>query len=222
MIESYTGTPGCGKTYHAVYEMWEVLKYGGTVITNIPLTLPKKGLFQRGEYDYNFWETMEITPKRLIDYSEKRRKELGVERLREDCILLVIDEAQLLFNCRDWNARGRGEWVKFFQLHRKLGYHIVLVTQINKMLDRQIQGLLEYETLHRKFSNFGIKGKLVTFAMFTSCAFACVRMWSVLRERIDCKVLRYSRRIARMYDTGQMFWLYFLCHFVIVKINEKN
>ena len=40
MIEAYTGTPGSGKTYHAVYDMWEALKYGRPVISNIPLDLP--------------------------------------------------------------------------------------------------------------------------------------------------------------------------------------
>lgn len=207
MIEAYTGTPGSGKTYHAVHDIWNRLKYGYPVVTNIPLNLPTKTAFGKSREWTNckVLDNADITPKWLMEYSEKVRNFLGVKRLKEDYIWLVVDEAQLLFNCRDWNAKGRQEWIKFFQLHRKLGYHIVLITQMSKMLDKQVFGLLEYECIHRKFSSYGLRGVMVSLMLFSPTLFASVRMWSALRTRIDSKVLRYNRHIAKLYDTSQLF-----------------
>ena len=118
MLLAYTGTPGSGKSYHAVSEIWERVKYGHDVITNIPLNFPKPKLFHKvsRETFYNFRETWQITPQYLIDFSEKLREEKGWARVPEDYIYLVIDEAQLIFNCRNWNDKSRQEWVKFFDI----------------------------------------------------------------------------------------------------------
>lgn len=201
MILAYTGTPGSGKSFHAVKDIWDRVKYGHPVVTNIPLTFPGK----RERPSYVFKEVWEITPKFLEEFSEEIRKKKKWKRVPEEYIYLVIDESQLIFNCREWNAKGRSEWTKFFQLHRKLGYHIILITQMAKMLDKQIWGLLEYEIIHRKFSNFGIQGTLLSFALLSPTLFACVRMWAALRERVDCQILRYSSRIGKMYNTAKLF-----------------
>lgn len=207
MIIAYTGTPGSGKSYHAVHDIWERVKYGHNVVTNIPLKFPRP-LFHKNvsrETKYKFCETWEITPKFLMEYSEALRKEKGWERVPEEYIWLVIDEAQLIFNCRNWNDKDRKEWVKFFTLHRKLGYHIVLITQMARMLDNQMRGLLEYEIVHRKFSNYGLKGMALSLFLMSPTLFACVRMWSAMNERIDCEIIRYNRRIAKMYDTARLY-----------------
>lgn len=209
MIFAYTGTPGSGKTYHAVYDIWNRVKYGHPVITNIPMSFPRVRFpFRKNvsrETFYNFRETWEITPQYLMDFSNTLRDLRGWSRVPEDYIYLVIDEAQLIFNCRNWNDKDRKAWVSFFTLHRKLGYKIILITQMSKMLDNQIRGLLEYEIIHRKFSSFGVKGIALSLAMFSPTLFACVRIWSAMNERIDCELLRYSRSIAKMYDTAKLY-----------------
>lgn len=207
MIEAYTGTPGSGKTYHAVYDIWNALKYGRPVVSNIPLDLPKKYLGKK-DYEWKNWrfeETYNITPQKLYNISHNIQEQKGFKRVPEDYILLVIDEAQLVFNCRDWQAAGRQMWLSFFQQHRKLGYHVILVTQMSKMLDRHMQGLLEYEIVHRKFSNFGWRGWLVSLMMFSPTMFSAMRVWACMNTRIDAKVFRYSRRIARLYDTSRTY-----------------
>ena len=85
----------------------------------------------------------------------------------EDSILLIIDEAQMLFNPRDWNAKDRIEWLKFFQVHRHFGFSIILVSQSDMMLDKQIRALIEYEEIHRKVSNYGIRGYLLMLLMLS-------------------------------------------------------
>lgn len=208
MLVAYTGTVGSGKTYHAVRDVWERVKYGHDVITNIPMEFPKSKLFHKKvscETFYNLRETFEITPKYLIEYSEKLKEQRKWKRVPEDYIYLVIDEAQLIFNCRNWNAKDRQEWINFFTLHRKLGYHIILIAQSSKMLDNQMRALLEYEIIHRKFSNFGLKGTLLALVMLSPIMFACVRVWYAMNERIDCEILRYNGKVAKMYDTAKMY-----------------
>ena len=72
----------------------------------------------------------------------------------EGQFLLVIDECQIMFNSREWNVKNRTEWCIFFQEHRKYGYNIILITQFNRLVDRQIRSLVEFEIVHRDISNF--------------------------------------------------------------------
>lgn len=199
MITCYTGTCGSGKTYHAVQKILEKLKRGGYAIGNIELNLSEK---YAGHYRYV--DMYDITIEMLISYAKEVSEKLG-RRLKEDELLLVVDEAQLIFNCRDWNMGGRKEWTKFFQLHRKLGYGIILVTQMAKMLDKQIYGVMEYEVIHRKASNFGIKGKLVSAIMLTPTLFVAVTLWAAMREKISVEMIPYSRGVARAYDTTLIY-----------------
>lgn len=199
MISCYTGTCGSGKTYHAVKDILEKLQKGGYAIGNIELNLSEK---YRSHYKYV--DMYEITIPLLMDYAKEVTEKIG-RRLKEDELLLVIDEAQLIFNCRDWNDQGRREWTKFFQLHRKVGYGIILVTQMAKMLDKQIYGVMEYEVLHRKASNFGLKGKVVSLLMFSPTLFVCVTLWACMREKIGVKMIPYYKGVARAYDTTLIY-----------------
>jgi len=201
LIVAYTGTPGSGKTYHAVLNLWERIKYGHNVIANIPLQLPEK----KKQLKYDFWETWEITPGKLIQYSNDLKQSRGWDRVPEDYIYLVIDEAQLIFNCRNWNDKDRKEWVSFFTQHRKLGYKVILICQMARMLDKQIYGLLEYEIIHRKFSNFGFKGMILSLVFLSPSCFVAVRVWSAMNERIDCEIFRFHKRIAKLYDTTRIY-----------------
>jgi hypothetical protein len=45
-------------------------------------------------------------------------------RLKEGEILLLIDEAQLMFNSRKWQNISRQGWLSFFSQHRHYGYPI--------------------------------------------------------------------------------------------------
>lgn len=203
MLEAYTGTCGSGKTYHAAYVAWDRLRFGHPVITNMSLTLPAK---KRGKpYPYYHVDIYDLNPQRLREISEEIREARGWKRVPEDYIYLIVDEAQLIFNCREWDAHGRKEWTAFIQQHRKYGYHIIFVTQYIKMIDTQMRSLMEYNILHRKFSNFGLRGTFLSLLLLSPSLFACVRMWAVTNDRIDCELLRYSRRIGRLYNTRESF-----------------
>ena len=62
--------------------------------------------------DIRFVTNDELTPDYLV---ETAKEHFAGRRVKEDSILLIIDEAQLLFNARDWTAKGRDRWTWFLQ-----------------------------------------------------------------------------------------------------------
>lgn len=57
----------------------------------------------------------ELTAKRLVEYALEHHK-IGVEGQT----MVIIDECQIIFNCRDFGRKDRGTWVTLFSQHRKL------------------------------------------------------------------------------------------------------
>lgn len=201
----YTGTPGSGKSLHVVRDLWEKYNWGGTIITNIVLNLPKAMFAKTANYIHiDLWE---MEPDDLIKISEEYYTTHNIKSFPdEDRLLLVLDECQLIFNARAWNDKSRVRWLRFFTQHRKYGYKIILVTQIAKMIDAQIRGLCEYEVIHRKSSNMGWKGMFMQIVTLSFPLYVAVTMWAAggLKEKLDAKLFRGSRRIYRMYNTRQI------------------
>lgn len=152
--------------------------------------------------NFHFVPNDKLTPKYLIDFANGIIKEKG--KVKEGSILLVIDEAQLLFNSRDWGQRGRSDWLSFFTLHRHLGYDVVFVAQFDRMLDRQIRSLIEYEYIHRKVSNFGWKGKIIS-AFALGNLFVSVKVWYPLKEKVGTEWFRAKRKYYGIYDSYALF-----------------
>lgn len=200
MIYLYSGTPGSGKSYHAVVDIVRKLgrKSKNRVIANFPLS--GKKITDKFEY----WDNSDITISRLMNYARQYHK-LGVEG---QC-LIVIDEAQCIFNSRDWNGKGvlhsalkrqpdsRMDWIKFFSQHRKFGYNVILIAQSDKMLDKQIRSLIEYDVKHIKMNN--------GFFFFLPTSFLAVEKWYGQRMKLGQEVIWYRKRIAAMYDSYALF-----------------
>lgn len=202
MIYLYSGTPGSGKSYHATFDIWQKLrrKDKNRVICNYQLSIPSQF---PGHFDY--WDNSEITIDKLMSYAAEHHRR-GIEGQT----LLVIDEAQCIFNSRDWNSGGgkvhlalkksdsRMDWIKFFSQHRHLGYNIILVAQSDKMLDKQIRMLIEYDVKHLKINN-GF------FAFLPFTCFLAVEKWYGQQMKLSSQVLRYRKKIAHMYDSYVLF-----------------
>lgn len=202
MIKLFSGTPGSGKSLHTAEKIYYALRAGRPVICNFDVNLAfVQGRRRRKQLQFQFWPNDEITVDRLTEYATEYFKS---HRMREDWILLVLDEAQLLFNAREWGQAGRREWLSFFTQHRKYGYEILLVAQFDRMLDRQIRSLIEYEFIHRKVSNFGVWGKLFS-VFFLGKLFVAVKMWYPLHERIGAEWFVCKKRFFRLYDTYKNF-----------------
>lgn len=198
MIYLYSGTPGSGKSLHVARDIYFRLRYGRyrNVIANFPINLRMIKGENGKDYNFIYRDNSELTVSFLIDYALKNHR-IGIEG---QC-LVVIDEAQVLFNARDWNLKNRMEWVKFFTQHRKFGYNFILIAQFDRMLDRQIRSLIEYEVKHRKVNNFKI-GRLIPFPLFVA-----VTYWYGVREKIDTEFFIYRRKWSKFYDSFGTFSL---------------
>jgi len=196
MISLYSGTPGSGKSLHCARTIINWSRLGYPVIGNFTVDLSK---YKRAAYTY--CPNDQMTPKFLIDYSRQR---FGDKAPKEGSILLVIDECQLLFNAREWQHSGRAQWLSFFTQHRKLGYDIILIAQFDRMIDRQIRSLIEYEYIHRKMSNFGWQGKALSL-FFGGKTFIAVKMWYPLHERLGSELFHARKSLYSIYDSYATF-----------------
>lgn len=198
MIYLYSGTPGSGKSLHTAKVLYQRLRKGQPVIANFPVNIDK---ISRKNIKFIECNNYELTPNFLIAYSHEYFSDSPV---KEGKLLLVIDECQLMFNAREWNVRGRSDWLSFFTQHRKYGYDIILIAQFDRMIDRQIRSLIEYEYIHRKVSNYGTRGHILSMCM-GGHMFVAVKMWYPLKLRIGSEFFRARKKYYSLYDTFGMF-----------------
>lgn len=193
MITLYTGTPGSGKTLHAVGRIWVNLKRGNAVLTNIALNADELG--DRRDY-YRYLPA--VTPADLVQFSADF---FGGSRPRENGILLVLDECQLIFSNRDWRTNSALGWVSLFSQHRKLGYDVILITQYDRMIDKQVRTLVEYESKHRRLDRLPWPWSWI-MRLLKGGAFYVRKGWYPLRgQKIDEEIVRVSRKVLRLYNT---------------------
>lgn len=197
----YSGFVGSGKSYHATAEavaFAEAIKGNGWVVANFPIKPKKRRFFKGRKTRWIFKDNFELSPGYLVNKS----LEMGWDKKENSC-LLIFDEAAILFNARDWAKNNdRMEWVKFFTQSRKFGYDIIFISQDQRMLDRQIRNLCEYETTHRKLNNWSF------FKFLPFSVFVCVSYWNGTNARYSkgrLKLCVYRKRVAERYDTKALF-----------------
>lgn len=204
MIDLYLGSVGSGKSYHALKEGIEKTKQrGGFVVANFPIKA-------RNEKEKERWIYLEdFSPKDLIRLSIERGS-FG----HEGRALVIVDEAGIKFNSRDWqvNPNERKEWIKFLSQSRKFGYDIILVAQDERMVDRQIRKLAEYNVKHIKLRNYKWM-KLLPWQIF-----AAIRFWNGATFKGQVSFLFFNPFLAKRYDTMKLFDL----DQEIQEIAEKN
>lgn len=192
MIYLYSGTPGSGKSLHAIKDICFKLKHTGNVIANFPIKTEKIGKL-KGEFIFK--EDNDLTVDFLTNFAYKNHT-----KGKENQTLIVIDEAQALFNPREYTRADRKIYNKFFSLHRHLGYNVILITQNDRLLDRQIRCLLEYEVKHRNINNYRFIGRLCPVK-----AFAAVTYWYGVREKMNVEFFLYKKRLGNLYDSYALF-----------------
>lgn len=192
MIWLYSGTPGSGKSYHAVFDILKKVKRKNKnkVIANFPLTF-KKDIHKN---NFMYIDNSDMTIEFLENYARKNHL-VGIEGQT----LVVVDEAQILFNSRDWgtNSKKRMDWIKFFSKHRKYGYNFIMIAQFDKMIDKQIRALIEYEIAHFKMNNF--------FWFLPTTFFLCVERWYGQKMKTGHQVIPYRKKISSAYNSYTTF-----------------
>lgn len=197
MISLYSGTPGSGKSLDASNQIRIFLKNQGPVIGTFPINT--KYLIRGSKYSYYYKNIYSLTPKYLVDFAKEHKSK---KNNPEGSFLLVIDEAQRIFNSRDWNSCNRNDWITFFAEHRHLGFDIILISQNDRMLDRQIRTLIEFNYIHRKYSQFGFVGKI--FSIFTG-QFVVVKVWYPLKEKVYAQFFRGTKKLYNFYNSYELF-----------------
>jgi len=195
-IDLYSGTPGSGKSLRACYKIISRLKSKRDVIANFSINFDYFKKKKIGKFTFKQNENM--TVNFLLDYAEKNHV-----KGKEHQTLIVLDECGMMFNSRDYAKKDRMGWIVFFQQHRKLGYDVILISQQDRMIDRQIRGFIETEYKHRNIKNYKTFGWLLS--LFSGGFFIAVEVWYGTSLKCGSEFFRYDKRKATIYDTYQIF-----------------
>ncbi len=201
MIELYSGTPGSGKSLHVAKIIRERLRmYNCVIIGNFYVN---QNTVKKRKGTYIYVDNSRLVPERLIKFAIRYARHKG-RRLKEDELYLFIDEAQLLFNSRDWQLIKTSGWVSFYSQHRKLGFYIGLIAQFDRMLDRQIRSLVENEIKHRKVSRAGLFGKLLGFLTGDNL-FIYIKIWYPMKQKVYSEFFLGTKKVYDLYDSYGLF-----------------
>ena len=203
MIYLYTGTPGSGKSYHVAKEIWFQIRRGKNVIANFDINYDAIPGKHKGYFFCK--DNFELTVDWIQDFARLCHKRDAKGRIIEGQTYLIIDECQLIFNCRSWNDRERQLWCSFFTQHRKWGYHVILITQFDRLIDRQLRSLVEYEIKHRKINNFGMGGFFLGLFTFGRPVFAAIETWYGVKEKCGMTIMLGQNKYYELYDSYKMF-----------------
>ncbi|MRR55326.1 MAG: hypothetical protein EG822_12600 [Deltaproteobacteria bacterium] len=175
MIEVMQGTPGSGKSAVSVARAILHLCKGGVVACNFSLvegwaeTIVRNKLMYRLLYALRYF-LPDAAPRYLyrkatclhsrffrVDSLAAIRsinpvmQAVGIYKYTgkycEGSGLLILDEAQLIFNARKWDKNM--DWIEFFTQHRKLGWNVMMIAHTIEMIDAQIRPLAEFESRFR-------------------------------------------------------------------------
>jgi hypothetical protein len=165
------------------------------VIATFPVNMDivtNKGKKKTANFIYR--DITEMTNEYLINYALEHHK-LG----KENQTLVVIDECQIIFNPREFSRKDRLKWIVFFTQHRKLGFDFILISQFDRLIDRQIRCLIEYNIVHRKVNNFGWAW-ILPFKFFIA-----ITMWNGVKAVCGREFFIYRKKFGKMYDSFMMF-----------------
>lgn len=140
MIEIFQGRIGGGKTYSAVVRMAAQCAKGGHVYTNIELNPDGFVRF----VEKSFRKKITFAQVRYLNESQipNFQKEIAAGSMGLP-VLVVIDEAHLWFNARDW-AKQSKEMLTFLTQSRKVSVDVIFITQACTNIDKQFRVLCQY------------------------------------------------------------------------------
>lgn len=183
MIYFVNGRPGGGKSLTIAEYIYKAIKRGTNVIANFEINEeyfakcrhPEKlGRFMyvtNDEWTHNAYKNADPKAKDfsyidgLFGYAFNFHKKDKKGRFQLGQTLIFIDECADIWNSRTWNSKDRLKWCEFFRLHRKLGYHIYLVAQDDRDIDKQIRELLQTEIECRDVSSYKLFGKFLQLVL---------------------------------------------------------
>lgn len=196
----YTGrrVSKMGKFIHVPNDDW--LNNAYTSRTSIDPVSGKriKGVVPEGRYSYL---------DGLYNFAHQYHKRNSRGQIMESQTLLVLDECQELFNTRTWNRKDRLKWAAFFRIHRHYGYDVYLISQDDKVIDKQIRSILEHELEHRCVNNYKFFGRLLGL-LCGGKLFVCIKKWyskTGKAAHINSKFFVGRNKYYCLYDSYKTF-----------------
>lgn len=226
MITFYSGTPGSGKSLHVASEILKNIRAGVNVIANFEVneaSLRQKRGKPRGQFvhlsngelmgrvqakDASSAKSVALSAvDALYGFAVNFHARNAKGQMREHQTLLILDEAQILFNSRTWQDSSRMEWVTFFTQHRKYGYDVIIISQLERLIDRQIRGCFEFEVSHKKMVHYKTLGAFLSMP-FRGNLFLAVTHWYGARGKDSVTGSRFffgHKRLYALYDSYKIF-----------------
>jgi hypothetical protein len=223
MIEVQQGTPGSGKSAVAVARAVKHMKFGGVVAANFSLVdgwsdvVAGQSLFNRYNEARRFKASsclhkrfMRVDSLAAIKAIDPKKLAVGSHvskdgKYMEGQGLLILDEAQLIFNSRGWE-KNMG-WIEFFTQHRKLGWNVILIAHDIQMIDSQIRPLCEYESRFRNLQK--VKVPIIGIPMSPFPMFLVIRRYAGISagagQIYDRDVFPLPLWAAKLYDSCLVF-----------------
>lgn len=202
MVTSYLGTPGSGKSLHVAKDIVNALATGRLIITNFPVNTKGQKIHPKTRLVTLDNQSIKYSPN-LIECACR----CYFEKYGKRKVLIVLDECQMLFDSRSWNAPGREDWNYFFAQHRKIcgvDSNVVLITQNEKALDKRIVVQAEYFCQHRKLE-YGSNLEFILSMFFGFNLFIYKKIWRPGKETVQVSFFRGKKKLFNLYDTFMIF-----------------
>jgi hypothetical protein len=155
MIELFEGRLGGGKTYHAVIRIVDHFRRGGVVCTNIELKFPEIKEYVSKKFRLRLKEEQYIALDDEHIGLFHRFTPSGTSALP---VLVVVDEAHLTFNSRDYAKTDKlyRETLTFLTQSRKVNTDVIFIAQSVLNMDKQFMRLVQYIWRFRDMSKWKV------------------------------------------------------------------
>lgn len=167
MINAIVGRPGGGKTYEAVryHILPAILEDKRKVVTNIPINKDHIRRVHGPEYA----ELIEIIDGNFSSYGQQRPFSLVTDFTKHNDwkneqgqgVQFVVDESHLSLG-RD----AKKDTLEYLSMHRHYGHDLLLLTQNERKLNRDVKDMVEVAYRCTKMAAYGDKDKYIRKTFF--------------------------------------------------------
>jgi zona occludens toxin (predicted ATPase) len=200
MIELYEGRLGGGKTYSACVRMVDQVARGGLIATNVEIVWDKFSEYIENKFN--------VVPER-DQYISLQDEQIGLfhrftpSGTAELPVLVVIDEAHLTFNARDFAQTDKlyRETLTFLTQSRKVNTDIIFIAQSVLNMDKQFMRLVQFIWRFRDLAKWKIPGLGIAYPLKQILAVQFDYDGKTVLQR---SFIQKDKRIFGLYNTNSL------------------
>jgi zona occludens toxin (predicted ATPase) len=200
MIELYEGRLGGGKTYSAAVRMVDQVRRGGIICTNVEIVWPVFKSYIESKFGVIPEDDQYIS---LCDEQVglfHRHTPSGTAELP---VLVVIDEAHLTFNARDFAQTDKlyRETLTFLTQSRKVNTDVIFIAQSVLNMDKQFMRLVQFIWRFRDLAKWKIPGLGISYPFKQILA---VQFDYDGKTVLNRSFIQKDKRIFALYNTNSL------------------